>query len=181
MKFKSLFVIFLSLFSYATHAEIKGMVRSNPVFFLVGGVNLEGNISLVEKLSLGLGMTDWSAEVSDVDLTLREQHIRLDYWFSGTFQDGWYANLGYSTLAIDLKTEDSFGKEYKGDVSGSAITMGGGYHFQWENFCLDLGLQVANYGFDSQLELEASDGDTEKESLPTGSNVGLDFQIGWVF
>jgi hypothetical protein len=167
------------LFSVTSQAEI--MLRTSPILLVAGGTNAEIDFKVSENLSVGVGGLSWSAELLDVEFTVTEAHARFDYWFSGAFKQGWYANAGYSTMSMDLKTKDIFGTEFEGEVSGSGVILGMGYHWQWESFHMELGYQLANYSFDSKLELEASDGSTEEESIPSGTSGGLEFNLGWVF
>ncbi len=157
------------------------MLRTSPILLAAGGGNGEIDFALTDKLSLGALALSWNAELLDVEFSVKETHVRLDYWFSGAFKQGWYGNIGYSQLEMDLSTKDIFGKKFEGELSGSSVILGLGYHWQWESFHMELGYQIGNYGFDSDLELEASDGSKESEDIPSGATGGLEFNIGWVF
>lgn len=176
---KKILICAVLLISFSAKAEV--MVRTSPILLVAGGMNGELDYKVTENVSAGFGGLSWSAEVLDVEFSVSEVHARADYWFAGTFKQGWYANVGYSSISMDLKTNDIFGKEYEGDISGSGVVLGLGYHWQWESFHMELGYQLANYGFDSKLELEASDGSKEEETIPSGTSGGLEFNLGWVF
>jgi hypothetical protein len=176
---KKIIISLSLLFSFTTQAEV--MLRTSPLLMLIGANNGEVDVKVTDNISIGLGGLAWSAEVLDVEFSLTEVHGRMDYWFSGTFQQGWYGNVSYSSMSMDLKTTDIFGKDYEGDISGTGIILGVGYHWQWETFHMELGYQQSSYDFDSKLELTSSDGATEEESIPTTNSGGLEFNIGWVF
>mgnify|MGYP003686159393 FL=1 len=46
---------------------------------------------------------------------------------------------------------------------------------------MQAGYSLGFYGFDSELELEASDGEKKDESIPLGTVGSLFYNIGWLF
>ncbi len=57
----------------------------------------------------------------------------------------------------------------------------GGYHWQWTQFFIDLGIGTSTYSFSDTLDLEDENGNKEEESIPAISATGLEFNIGWTF
>lgn len=179
MNFRKVIIGVVLFLSVSANASL--MVRTSPILLVVGGVNGELDYGVTENLSVGAGGLSWSATVAEVDFTVTEAHARIDYWTSGIFKQGWYFNAVYSSMSMELNTSNVFGTKFTGKVSGSALLAGVGYHWQWDSFHTELGVQAGKYDFDSSLELEASDGSKSSEDIPAGTSAGLEFNIGWVF
>lgn len=168
-------------FVFAQNASAAMMLRTSPLPLLIGAVNADLGFQVTNNLSIAVGGTTWSAELLDVEFEFSEFHGRLDYYFNGTYQQGWYLSAQAGVATFDLTTEDSLGTEFTGDVSGTSLAFLAGYHWQWTSFFIDLGAGFTRFSFDSELELEDENGNTEEETIPAVSSTGLEFNIGWVF
>jgi hypothetical protein len=171
----------LLIFTNISFAAPKVQIQVAPVAALLGASNLEVNYSLADKFSIGFGGLRWESELFDVEFEANEFHLIATYWKNGSFSDSWFGFIGYSKLGIQLTTDDSSGKEYSGEVDGSGTIIGSGYHWQWKHFSMQTGYSLGFYGFESELELEANDGEKKDESIPLGTVGSFFYNIGWLF
>jgi hypothetical protein len=166
--------------SFSVHARDWNL-RFKPVQLLIGAGNIEVGYALTENFSLAAGGMLWNVSLLDVDFEVTEMHVRGDYWFSGAFNDSWYFSGYISSMSLGMETIEN-SKNYSGDISATGFGIAAGYHWQWDNFNMELGVTWGSYSFDSKLELEASDNTTIEEDVPPSvTGGGLEFNMGFAF
>ncbi len=169
-------------FATSSHAA-KGdfRVSFDPILLVAGAINLSGDYAFTENITAGAGYYNWSVDVGSIALDVTETHVRGDYWFSGAYNQGWYAGAIYSKITMTLD-ETLLGTSYSGEFDATGILAVGGYHWQWASFGMDLGLTAGTYSFDNDLTLTASDGSTTTESAPSAvSGMGIEYNLTWKF
>lgn len=172
--------IFIFMFCFQSHAKTNIHLRTSPLSMLLGIYNAEAGAKLNDKLSLAAGFMYWGVEFLDLEVTLQEYHLRADYWFSGTYNQGWYTAGTLSNLSLTLATEKS-GVEFEGAVNGLGLLAAGGYHWQWDHFFTEFAGTFGFYSFGTSVELESVGGDVTTENIPSISTLGFEFNLGWVF
>lgn len=164
--------------SISSHAKF--MARTGPISFLLGAYNGEVNYAPYENLSFGVGAMSWEIELFDIELEIREYHLRSDYWCNGAMEQGCYLAGMLSRMSLNLSTFDG-GLTYDGAVTGTGATVIGGYHWQWDHFMMELGALYTIYSFAADIDLEAPDGSTLNENIPALTTFGFEFNIGLRF
>lgn len=176
---KKCLLVFVLILSQSALADM--MVRTSPLTLLIGAPNVELGFKVTDGLSVGGGFTTWAVDINDIEMDFLAYHARADYYFSGAYNQGWYISGIFGAASIDLATTDDAGTKYKGDVNGTYVAFFGGYHWQWTQFFIDLGIGTSTYSFSDTLDLEDENGNKEEESIPAISATGLEFNIGWTF
>ena len=179
---KKLICIFL--FLYATHASAASgdswNFRFSPIGALLGMVNVEFDYKLSDNWTLGPTLTYWNFSLSGFSIKASSYGAQSRYFFNGVFNDGAYLGLQAATMSIKA-TITSLGVEYSGESNGAVIGAGGGYHWFWDSFNMNVGGFLYSSPA-TKIELKDSNGnkyDDQATSPVTG--LGIEYTLGWTF
>ncbi len=149
-------------------------IRTNPIGLLVGAINAEISYGF-KNIAVGMGGHSWDASLGDLDFKSSQLHARVDYWFNGSFNQGWYLGVLLGTLDIEVSNGLS-----SGELDTTFTSLAGGYRWAWTSFFMDLGLQLTRVAASEIETVDSSGNNRDTESLPN-ANTGIDFNIGWAF
>ncbi len=171
----------LVLFCFSLNAAAEVNLRASPLAPLIGGVMLEADFKISDKWSLGPALTYISADRDGFETKAYSIGARGNYFFEGTFKQGWYLSPGVSYVAATVKDDDSTFGDIEGKSSGLAINIFGGYLWMWENFNIMLGAGPVIYTLGGITVENNSQNYKEDYEGYDGVDLGLDFTLGWKF
>ncbi len=178
MKFSRYLSILVLALSLNAAAEVN--LRASPIAPLVGTVMLEADFKISDKWSLGPTVLYTSADRNGFDTEAYVIGARGNYYFAGTFVQGWYLSPGLKYVNINLKDDTSSG-EIEGEASGIVLNLYGGYLWMWENFNIQLGAgPVINTLGKITVENKSRNYQEDFDGYE-GIDLGVEFTIGWKF
>lgn len=180
---KKICFILISLLglSHSALAEDNRMwnFRFSPLGALVGLVNAEVDYKIGPQMTVGPSIYLWNLKVTDIEVKSSGLGLQGRYFFDQVFSDGWYAvgQLGFSSTEASIRSN---GVTYTGSASGLGLQLGGGYHWFWQSFNLNLGGLLGLVPA-TKIDLKDSNGNRYSESYSGRASFGAEFTIGWVF
>jgi hypothetical protein len=148
----------------------------------LGIVTAELNYAVTDNLTVGAGVLSWNLDLNNDKIEAFGFHVRTDYYLEGAYQQGWYLAAELGTLNLTLTQTELNGDVFTGEASASGISLGGGYHWQWDSFFQQLGILYTQYSFDDAITLKDQSGNTQQEDVPgTFGGLGLEWNMGWKF
>jgi hypothetical protein len=168
------------LFSGAAASAVDMNFRFSPDL-IVGLPNFELNFETGPNWSFGPLVRGIYFRFDDRRIGESEIGLRGDYYFNGTFKDGWF--LSPQLTVGSAKITDK--SEVYGDLEGKGKTLNtsffGGYGWYWTSFNMDVAGGLTHYSM-GEVDLKDSRGTTQTtEDLFNGVRAYIEFNVGWVF
>lgn len=165
-------------FAITSHAEVN--VRTSPLHLLVGIVTADVDFKISDKWSLGPTAAYSSADREGFETVVYAIGLKGNYFFEGTFNQGWYLSPGIQYVSAKVTDDSSFG-EIEGNASGLGVALFGGYFWMWNNFNIQLGAGPVLYTL-GEISVESDDGSVKEEYAGyDGVDLGIEFTLGWKF
>ena len=77
---KFLLAAVILIFAFGAQAQDKNWnIRIEPLSLLLGATNVEVDYAIMDKVSIGGGLVSWDVELLDIEIGMREYHVRADY------------------------------------------------------------------------------------------------------
>jgi hypothetical protein len=153
-------------------------LRFNPIVLLVGVINAELDYKLNDQVTVGPSLAFYSFKTSGVSVGGTNLGIQSRYFFKNFSDDSWYVT-GRGLYSTAEATISSLGIDYKGKYAGLLLGFGGGYHWFWDSFNMNLGAGLLSS--QGEIELTDSTGSKYPTTASPGSSFYLEYTIGWLF
>lgn len=155
-------------------------LRFSPTEVLFGGIGLGLDVKVAEHVSLGFKYSSLSFRLFDTTWKGSTTTIRGDYSFKPMFVSSFYltGQTGQTSLKISLKDVD--GQEYSVSGSGIFFGVGGGYHWFWKSFNLNIGGVLASNPIGKLKVTNNAGTEIESENAPITTSA-IDFGLGFTF
>ncbi len=176
---KFIYSVLLLLFSFHSLAEVN--LRTSPIHLLAGIALFEADFKINDKWSLGPTLAYSSADQDGFETNVYALGVRGNYYFAGTFAQGWYMSPGVQFVSASVKDDDPTFGEIEGKASGFAINLFGGYFWMWENFNIQLGAGPVIYTLGEITVENKSSNYKEDFGGNNGVDLGIEFSLGWKF
>ncbi len=176
---KFIFSALLLIFSFRSFAEVN--LRTSPIHLLSGIALLEADFKISDKWSLGPTFAYTSRDQDGFETNVYALGVRGNYYFAGTFAQGWYVSPGVQYVSASVKDDDPTFGEIEGKASGLAINLFGGYFWMWENFNIQLGAGPVIYTLGGVTVENDSQNYKEDFDGYNGVDLGIEFSLGWKF
>lgn len=154
-------------------------VRTRPLSLALGMINAQVDYAISDNLTVGPDFTSWNLTIGDYDVSASGFGVGANYYFDNVFNDSWYVSGGYSSASATVKYKSSLYGNLEASAQVAGVAIGGGYHWFWESFNLNLGLNTL-LAATTKVELKDSTG-TVRDTYTYPGGVGLDFAIGFAF
>lgn len=172
-------------FSSNSHAyNSNANIRVSPAALLLGAVNLELDISVDRRWSVGPMFTYWNFEPnSDFKALSKAYGLRLD-WHQNRFnREGTLYGVYYKRWEVAAEYLNDNDDLIKNDVAMNMFGVVGGYRWMWDSFNVtaEAGYRLIHLdGFKLKIET----GENTKARITDISVIGalvLDLSVGWAF
>lgn len=172
---------FVLLFASAPAFAKDMNFRFGPIGLLAGFINGELDFAVGSNWSVGPIVGFISRSSDNVDIDAGQIGLRADYYFNGTFTDGWYITPQVSIAGFDVTENDTLYGKLEDKVGGVIVSGMVGYNWFWDTFNMGVGGGLSTYTVDN-LELKDSTG-TVRDKYDRFSNLqlALEFNLGWTF
>lgn len=154
-------------------------IRTQPLSLVLGIINAQVDYAISDNITIGPNFSSGSMSLLNYNVSVSGFGIEANYYFNQVFNDGWYLNGGYGSTSASVKYNSSIFGDIEGKATAAGIVIGGGYHWFWENFNLNLGLTTL-LSSTVKVELKDSTGTTQ-DSYSYTSGAGLAFAMGYAF
>jgi len=185
-KLSTLLIICAALFfSSNSHAyNSNGNFRVSPAGLLLGAVNLELDIAIDRRLSIGPMYTYWDFEANNDFKALSQAYgVRMD-WHQNRFnREGMLYGVYYKHWTVDAEYLDDNDDLIKNNVAMNMLGFVGGYRWMWDSFNVTTEVGYRLIQLDG-FKLKVETGENTKARITDISVVGaliLDVTVGWAF
>lgn len=180
---KRTFAAFLLLIccSNSVYAESTDSLnfRFGPLATVFGVADMNLDYRLSPSWTLGPSFSYLNLRLLDVQLRGMSFGVEANYFISGAFRNSAYIDFGFATTDIEASAKSSTGEIASATANGMNYFVGGGYHWFWGSFNLNLGLNVGTTSIGT-LEIRDSTG-AKVETTQPNLSTGVDFRIGFTF
>ena len=150
-------------------------VQFAPISSLIGLIDMNVQYKLADQWTVGPTILSWNLSAADISFSASGFGVRGTYAFDKALSDGWYVSGGMGTMSFAAKSG-----AYSSNVSGTQMLVGGGYHWFWDSFNLNLGFTTGSSSV-TKVEVKDASGTVVSSSSVGALSGGLEFMIGWTF
>lgn len=168
-------IVFPKAFAEKVETDNKFNVYTNPLSFILGGVNLGFQYAVTDKIALGAHGVAVDADVDDAEINGRQFNLNATFFFDKAYSDGWYAKIEMGRGNIEAENSVD-----RADVDLGEFGLTAGYLWQWQsgfNILLGAGARQVNIDIN---EVTDPDLEADIEDLD-GLGLAIDFNLGWSF
>lgn len=156
-------------------------IRFSPIGLLVGMVAVKGDYLITDNIAIGGSVVYWNWSLFDNTLKVTGFGLHGTYYFNPRFQDSWYLTGGLGSSSIDATLSPTNGTRRTASLSGiTGFHVGGGYHWFWNSFNLNLGYSLGNSSA-TKVEYKDASGNVVDSVNVSQITGGPEFLIGWSF
>lgn len=179
---KLMLIVSLIIPSASFAAEGNFNFEFSPVGILIGAANGSLGIKVNENFLVGPEFLYWNVHILDVDVKASSFGGFARYYFDGNFKDGWYVGGSIASGSLEVSADDEITDEtLSAKASGTFYNFGGGYHWFWDSFNINLGLMLGGSSI-GEVEIKDQNGNVEETYDASGGlSGGLVFNLGFVF
>lgn len=181
MKFRirTLFLILLLSVSVEKNAfadDYHHNLTSNPIATAFGLSNIEYSYNIADHWTVGVNGSTGKMRISDFKMSRSSWGGVARYYFEPLFHsDSWYLTASADNVSYDASIF-SRGIEYTGALDEAIVAGGGGYHWFWRSFNMNLGALIS-----SQSSVELKDAAGNKYKNDANARLDFEFNMGWAF
>lgn len=151
-------------------------LSNNTVGSFLGMSNLEYSQKISDRLTVGITGSTGKIDVGVIRVKGNSYGFVSRYYIDTAFKnDSWYLLISVTQNNYKGLVESN-GVSYEGKIDGTVLGCGGGYHFFWNTFNLNLGLFLKN---GEVIRLSDNAGNPYKDNFD--NRIGAEFNIGWKF
>lgn len=171
----------VTLSSMSSHATAEVQIKTNPVYYMFGGIDAQVDFDLGEGKVISTGGSYINLEdFVFLDYEATTFNLSYNYYLSKqAFTGGYFgAELGF----WDFEASDVFGDDDTFiSASGPTLSAFAGRNWRWDNFTMGggIGAKLPFLGDVSEVD---GDGDYVRDNEKiTDISLYWDFTVGWVF
>lgn len=171
----------------ASAAEMN--IRFAPLSLLIGWLNVDLDVAVSDKWTVGPTLGIWRADVPDTyfvgdkyQLKRNAVGVRANWSQGGSFQTGFYVSPIVQFVRAEISgVSKSTGNDITASASGVTVTGIAGYQWFWDSFNLSLGGGLILGAQSSDVSVQDGPTSYKAASSGRGTGVALDFMLGWMF
>jgi len=157
-------------------------IRTAPVSDLIGIVNLEGDIAVSKRITLGPSYTGFNYKYKEIRFDSDAYGLRANYYLTrNVLEGGWIASLSGSYGRFKI-SKDINNVEYSASVSTRFYTALISYQAMWRHFNMTFGLGASYFSLPSTIVgVGGADVAEIDTSFASGVVPNAEFTLGWSF
>lgn len=173
--------LILILFSVTSFAGSTLNIKTAPIYDAVGISNIEIDIKVSEKFTVGPSYSGFNYEHSNTDLDADFFGIRANYYFDKALSSGWLIGLSASFGDFTISEIDN-GITFSTTTSTRIYSLLLSRQSMWDSFNITYGLGVSYFSLPSTITaVEGVDLLEINTSFISGIVPNLELTFGWKF